>query len=95
MKGKDTFTKQEADEICALIEKKVKADKHEQKIIRDKIRSLGFYSSDFGMGPGYGYTVEDFLNVVKIEMHTYHTDYDNVINFMASITSLADKKVIK
>lgn len=67
MKGKDTFTKDEANRIVALIEQKLKAGKDEQKKIRDKIRALGFYSSDFGMGSGYGYTVEDFKRVVTIE----------------------------
>lgn len=66
MKGKDTFTKDEANRIVALIEQKLKAGKDEQKKIRDKIRALGFYSTDFDMGPGYGYTVEDFKRVVKI-----------------------------
>ncbi|WP_164123031.1 hypothetical protein [Sphingobacterium sp. xlx-130] len=66
MKGKDTFTTEEATKIIALIEAKLKAGKEEQKKIRDKIRALGFYSTDFGMGPGYGYTVEDFKNVVTV-----------------------------
>lgn len=66
MKGKNEFSRKEADEICALIEKKLKASENEQKKIRDNIRSLGFYSTDFGMGPGYGYTVKDFLRVVKV-----------------------------
>jgi len=66
MKGKSKFTKDEANKIIAFIEQKLKAGKDEQKKIRDKIRVLGFYSTDFGMGPGYGYTVEDFKNVVTI-----------------------------
>lgn len=66
MKGKSIFTKDEANKIIALIEQKIEAGKDQQKKIRDKIRALGFYSTDFGMGPGYGYTVEDFKSVVKI-----------------------------
>ena len=66
MKGKNEFSKKEADEICALIAQKLKADKNGQKLIRNKIRSIGFYSTDFGMGPGSGYTANDFLSVVKI-----------------------------
>lgn len=42
MKGKDTFTKDEANKIISLIELKLKASKDEQKKIRDKIRALGF-----------------------------------------------------
>ena len=64
MKGKSIFTKKEADEIIALITQKLKASASEQKKIRDKIRKLGFYASDFGIGGGY--TVADFKKVVKI-----------------------------
>ena len=64
MKGKSIFTKKEADEIIALITQKLKASASEQKKIRDKIRKLGFYASDFGIGGGY--TVADFKKVAKI-----------------------------
>lgn len=66
MKGKNEFTQDEANKTIALIEQKLTAGKDEQKKIRDKIRALGFHSSEFGMGPGYGYTVEDFRMVVTI-----------------------------
>ncbi len=64
MKGKSIFTKKEADEIIALITQKLNASASEQKKIRDNIRKLGFYASDFGIGGGY--TVADFKKVVKI-----------------------------
>ncbi len=64
MKGKSIFTKLEALEIEKLIEQKCKASSEKQKGIRDKIRKLGFYASDFGVGNGY--TVSDFRRVVKI-----------------------------
>lgn len=64
MKGKAVFTKQEADEIIALIRQKVVAAQPEQKRLRDKIRKIGFYASDFGIGGGYD--ENDFLNVVQI-----------------------------
>lgn len=64
MKGKTTFTKTEADEITRLINAKLRADSTEQKGIRNKIRKLGFYASDFGFHDGY--TVEQFLSVAKI-----------------------------
>jgi hypoxanthine-DNA glycosylase len=64
MKGKSTFTQSEANAIIALIRKKVVADTNEQKRLRDKIRALGFYATDFGIGGGY--TEHDFLSVVKI-----------------------------
>lgn len=64
MKGKPTFTQSEANQIIALIKKKLLANSAEQKRIRDKIRALGFYASDFGIGGGY--TESDFLGAVKI-----------------------------
>lgn len=65
MKSKPFFTKTEADEIVKLIKEKLKADSTKQKSIRDKIRKLGFYASDYGFRDGY--TVEQFLSIAKIE----------------------------
>jgi hypoxanthine-DNA glycosylase len=64
MKGKSTFTRSEADAIIALIRQKLQANSAEQKSIRDKIRKIGFYASDFGFGGGYNEF--DFLRVVTI-----------------------------
>jgi hypothetical protein len=64
MKSKQSFTKTEAEEIVKLIKEKLKADSAKQKGIRDKIRKIGFYASDYGFRDGY--TVEQFLSVAKI-----------------------------
>jgi hypothetical protein len=64
MKGKSIFTTKEAALIEQLIELKLRASTNEQKTIRHKIRTLGFYATDFGVGGGY--TVADFRRVVKI-----------------------------
>ena len=64
MKGKATFTNEEANEIIALIRQKVLAAQPEQKRLRDKIRKIGFYASDFAIGGGYD--ENDFLSVVTI-----------------------------
>lgn len=64
MKSKASFTKSEAEEIIRLIEEKLKVDSVKQKGIRDKIRKIGFYASDYGFRDGY--TVEQFLSVAKI-----------------------------
>lgn len=53
MKGKSIFTQSEANAIKALIREKLKATTSEQVAIRNKIRVLGFYASDFGIGGGY------------------------------------------
>ena len=64
MKSKNSFTKSEAEEIIRLINEKLKADSVKQKSIREKIRKLGFYASDYGFRDGY--TVEQFMSVAKI-----------------------------
>ncbi len=84
MKGKSIFTKQEAAQIIVLIEQKLTSDSNVQKGIRDKIRKLGFYASDFGIGGGY--TLEDFLGVVTIE--------DGNLNKMVTSTSITKEKMV-
>jgi len=64
MKGKTTFTRQEADQIIALIRKKLVSNTNDKKSIRNKIRQIGFYASDFNVGNGYN--EHDFLRVVNI-----------------------------
>lgn len=63
MKGKFEFTKNEIEQIKELINKKILASKNKQKSIRNKIRSLNFYFSDFSNKKGY--TVQDFENLIK------------------------------
>ena len=46
MKGKNIFTRREADEIRALIRERNNADSSKQKGIRAKMRRLGFYGKD-------------------------------------------------
>lgn len=62
MKGKDKFTLEEVEMIIKLIKRKVVASKFEQRAIRDEIRSLGFYFSDFSSKKGY--TVADFESLI-------------------------------
>jgi hypothetical protein len=64
MKSKPSFTKAEAEEIVKLIKEKLKAEPTKQKNIRDKIRKIGFYASDYGFMDGYN--VEHFLSVAKV-----------------------------
>lgn len=63
MKGKTAFTEFEINQIRKLINQKLIASNNEQKNIRNKIRSFGFYFSDFSSKKGY--TVQDFENLIK------------------------------
>jgi hypothetical protein len=47
MRGRSTFTPSEIDAICRLLREKVRADRGRQKTLRNQLRSLGFYISDF------------------------------------------------
>ena len=66
MKGKNTFTTLEVQKIKTLIKEKVTATSNEQKSIREKIRKIGFYYSDFSSNKN-GYTVADFENLISSE----------------------------
>jgi len=63
MKGKREFTEDEANRIRNLIKQKLLASTNEQKGIRNKIRDLKFYFSDFSDKKGY--TVDDFNQLIK------------------------------
>lgn len=51
MKGKSTFSTQEIKNIKALIKLKLEANSQKQKGIRNKIRKIGFYYTDFYSRP--------------------------------------------
>ncbi len=62
MRGRDTFAQREAQEIRALLARKVSAGRNEQKGIRGKLRrDYGFYISDFSAFSGFGPTDFDRL----------------------------------
>ncbi len=64
MKGKREFTLAEAAQIEKLIEQKLLTDSVTQRGLRNKIRKLGFYASDFGLRGSY--RVLDFRSFVTI-----------------------------
>ena len=64
LKGKDVFTKKEADQIKSLIAKKQKATEELRQQITEEIRRKGFYYSDFSKSR-HGYDVQDFNSLAK------------------------------
>lgn len=64
LKGKAVFTKKEAEQIKSLIARKCDAPSDKQKKLRDQIRELGFYYSDFSNSK-HGYDVQDFNSIAK------------------------------
>ncbi len=66
MKGKNNFTKAEYKVIKDLLKLKIESSKDKQKIIRDKIRKIGFYISDFDQ-KYQGFTQKDFELLIKTD----------------------------
>ena len=64
MKGKEKFTKDESKIIMNLLDIKVNSPKNEQKGIRNKLRNIGFYITDFDQSHK-GFTREDFELLVE------------------------------
>ena len=62
MKGKSVFSKREVGLIESLIQQRCNADKSQQKNIRSKMRSLGFYGSDYGIND---MTIEKFRGLIE------------------------------
>jgi hypothetical protein len=63
MKGRTTFTRQEAAELRRLIAAKRTADRGRQKTLRARMRAIGFYITDF-VTDQRGFTVTDFDHLV-------------------------------
>ena len=75
MKGRDRFSQREAAPIRELLEQKIKSGN--LKLFRDKLRRLGFYSSDFRRVSS-GFTREDFDQLVRIKRIEIYEDKGNV-----------------
>jgi hypothetical protein len=64
MKGHSRFTPAEAKEICANLCTLRRVGRDQQKVIRDGLRSSGFYISDWSR-PATGFTVFDFEDLAR------------------------------
>lgn len=67
-KGKTDFTAQEIRELKNLIRQRVCADRADQKTIRNKMRRLGFYGSDFGIIDCHVSDLDRLINNGKIKV---------------------------
>ncbi|RWA45668.1 hypothetical protein AU476_01135 [Cupriavidus sp. UYMSc13B] len=65
MRGKSTFSQAEAERVRELLRRVRRADRDEQKQIRDRLRiDVGFYISDFTRSNA-GFTAADFDSLVE------------------------------
>lgn len=67
MKGKNKFTKSECEKLKELISQKVNSDRAKQKELRDKMRAIGFYISDYSVNKqdNRGFNLDDFLGLIN------------------------------
>ena len=65
MRSRTTFDRSTADRIRALLAKTRNARPEDQKRLRDQIRALGFYITDFPPRAGGGFTPEDFDALIR------------------------------
>jgi hypothetical protein len=63
VKGKSTFTEQEVADLRRLIAEKQTADRDRQKALRGKMRSIGFYITDFDADQR-GFTASDLDDLI-------------------------------
>lgn len=91
MKGKNEFSTFEIEKLKELISQKIKATPDKQKGIRNKIRSLGFYYSDFSSNKN-GYDLTDFQKL--IDNRQIKINGKNVYN-TAQINTTKHKSVAK
>jgi hypothetical protein len=64
MKGGETFTAHEIAALRRLIAEKQTADRARQKSLRQRMRAIGFYITDF-VGDQKGFTVSDFDELLQ------------------------------
>jgi hypothetical protein len=64
VKGKHVFSHQEADRIRILVSKTRSANRDQQKRLRQQLRDMHFFISDFPR-PSSGFTVQDFDEHVR------------------------------
>lgn len=74
MKGKSNFTKSECVILKRLIKRKVNSNKSEQKNIRNEMRDMNFYISDFTDKKGFD--VDDFSQLIEDGKITIVEDED-------------------
>jgi len=65
VKGRSEFDRQTAEQVRRLLSQVRNARPENQKVIRDDIRALGFYISDWDRS-SRGFTPDDFDELVRL-----------------------------
>lgn len=68
MKGKDTFNASEIERLRVLIHLLEKADGSEKKGIRNKMRKIGFYLSDFGINGCQQHHFDELIRTGRLKI---------------------------
>lgn len=92
MKGRTTFTESEANKIRELLRAKGQAGRSQQKTIRNSLRDIGFYITDFDNSQS-GFSVADFEGLIGSGRITIrHGSSDNLTPSKAQSTTVVDKQ---
>lgn len=98
MERKSEFRQEEITNIRNLISSLKHSNREEQKKIRNKIRKIGFYISDYKSTPNnVNYTVEEFDNLIKsgiirvigkptTNLNKFHATSGKQVEHLANIT---------
>lgn len=62
--GRSAFTREEIEELRRLVREKQTADRSRQKVLRGRMRRLGFYISDFAADSA-GFVVSDLDDLIS------------------------------
>lgn len=68
MKGRDTFSEIEIIRIRELVNIKNRLPSKEQKMIRDQLREMGFYISDYNLTGFTSWDLDVLINEGKIKV---------------------------
>jgi hypothetical protein len=63
MRGKSAFTQREAETIRQKLREVRRGDRDLQRQLREKLRAMGFYVSDFSRS-SHGFTAADLFRIV-------------------------------
>lgn len=81
MKGRDTFTQSEINELRDLIKQRISADRSKQKSIRAKMRKIGFFGQDdFGINDIQPSDLDMLINSGRIKIAGQTSVKDNYIS---------------
>ena len=96
MKGKTTFTSSEIDELRSLIDLKCKSsNKSDKKSIRDKMREMKFYITDFASNITSVSEFDKLINQGIIKISDSYSNHNVKESFKTEVSAVCEEKSSK